>query len=224
MAFEPEYPTAEDWLRDPAGSWGRLWQIFNYKLDAYTAGTKQIPLLEGKLAGYDLAIQRLTNGVARDNLAAMLQKFRSALDKLKSDRATLEGQVVNGLAQLRAEGQRLNQPAAGLGLAPIVGAALIGAIALVGYGITVWLNSLANVAAQEKSVGNSILAYARQAGLNAEQTQSLLHEANQTPTPRVPGDIFGQLADLLPWAVGLAALIYFGPVVGRMLKPGRARA
>jgi hypothetical protein len=222
--FEPTLPSPEDWLRDPVFSWGRLWQAFNYKLDAYQAGVKQIPLLEGKLVGYDLAIQRMPPDAARANLEAMLQKYRRALDALKANRSSLEGKVMQTLTQLRSEGTRLKQlPPAGIGLIPIVGAALIGAAALVMYGITQWLTALAGAVAQEKSVGGQIAAYARERGLSAEQTQALLREASKVPAPKAPGDLFGSIAEILPWALGLAAAVYFGPTVLTMLKAGTSR-
>lgn len=224
MAFEPALPSPADWLRDPIGSWGRLWQAYNYKLDAYQAGTKQIPLLEGKLAGYQLAISRMPKNAARVNLEAALQRFRIALDNLKSNRASLEGKVMDTLTQLRAEGARLKvlPPIVGLGITPIVGAALIGAAGLVMYGITQWLNTLAGAVAQEKSVGGQIAAYAREQGLTAEQTQALLREASKVPAPKAPGDLFGSLSEMLPWVVGLVAAVYFGPAIASALKARRA--
>lgn len=220
MAFEPKLPSAEDWIRDPVGSWGRLWQAFNYKLDAYQAGVRQIPLLEAKLAAYDLAIRRMPADASRANLVAMLQRFRRSLDTLKSNRTSLEGKVLQAITQLRGEGARLKQlpPISGLGAVPIVGAVLAGGVAIVIFGITQWLTALSNVVAQEKSVGSQIVAYARQRGLTAEQTQALLLEASKLPDPKAPNDMFGSIAEILPWVAGLAAIVYFGPAVAGMLK------
>jgi len=220
MAFEPKLPSAEDWIRDPVGSWGRLWQAFNYKLDAYQAGVRQIPLLEAKLAAYDLAIRRMPADASRANLVAMLQRFRRSLDTLKSNRTSLEGKVLQAITQLRGEGARLKQlpPISGLGAVPIVGAVLAGGVAIVIFGITQWLTALSNVVAQEKSVGSQIVAYACQRGLTAEQTQALLLEASKLPDPKAPNDMFGSIAEILPWVAGLAAIVYFGPAVAGMLK------
>lgn len=225
MPFEPTLPSPADWLRDPIFSWQRLWQAFNFKLDQYREGVKQIPLLEGKLAGYDSAVLRMPSSPARQNVAAMLVRFRSTLSELKAQRGSLEGRVMDSLAQLRTEGARLKQlpPAGQVGLAPIIGAALIGAAGLVMYGITQWLKALAGAIAQEKSVGGQIAAYAREQGLTAEQTQGLLREASKVPQPKEPGDVFSSLAQMLPWAVGLFAAIYFGPTVLGALTARKAR-
>jgi len=205
-------------------SWGRLWQAFNFKLDQYKQGVAQIPLLEGKLAGYEAAAARMPAGQARQNVAALLVRFRTKLGELKSNRASLEGRVVDALAQLRSEGSRLKQlpPAGQVGLAPIVGAALIGAAALVMYGITQWLSTLAGAVAQEKSVGGQIAAYAREQGFTAEQTQALLREASKVPPPKAPGDPFASIAEMLPWALGILAAVYFGPTIVSALTAARA--
>jgi len=226
MAFEPTLPSTADWIRDPVGSWGRLWQAFNYKLDVYRAGVAQIPLLEGKLSGYQLAVGRLPASPARSNLAAALARFSTALNALKSSRSSLEGKVLQAISDLRAEGARLKQlPQAGqLGLAPIMGAALVAGIALVLYGINQWLTQLASAVAQEKSVGGQIMSYARGAGLSAEQTQALLHEANKIKPPQVAKDPFQSIAEMLPWIAGLAAAVYFGPVIVGALSSRRRRA
>ena len=121
MAFEPVLPTAGEWIRDPAASWGRLWQAFNYKLDAYKFGTAQIPLLEGKLAAYQLAVTRLPASPSRSNLAMSVARLSTSLNALRSSRSSLEGKVLQAITDLRAEGARLKQlpPAGQLGLAPI---------------------------------------------------------------------------------------------------------
>jgi len=223
VAFEPVLPSPEDWLRDPAQSWGRLWQAFNFKLDQYREGVKQIPLLEGKLAGYEAALKRMPDSQARQNVAALLVRFRTKLGELKSQRGSLEGKVADALSQLRSEGSRLKQlpPAGQVGLAPIVGVALIGGAALVMYGITSWLKTLAGAIVQEKSVGGQIAAYAREQGLSAEQTQALLREAAKVPQPKEPGDVFASIADMLPWALGILAAVYFGPAIVGALTTAR---
>ncbi len=222
--FEPTLPTAEDWIRDPVQSWGRLWQAFNYKLDVYRAGVRQIPLLEGKLAGYQLAVGRLPASPARSNLAAAVARLSTTLNALKSSRSSLEGKVLQAISDLRAEGTKLKQlPQAGqLGLAPVMGAALIAGVALVMYGITQWLRQLASAVAQEKSVGSQIIGYAKQAGLSAEQTQGLLREASKVPAPSEPKDPFQSIAEALPWILGLVAAVYFGPALMGALSKRRA--
>jgi len=224
VAFEPVLPSPEDWLRDPAQSWGRLWQAFNFKLDQYREGVKQIPLLEGKLAGYEAALKRMPDSQARQNVAALLVRFRTKLGELKSQRGSLEGKVADALSQLRSEGSRLKQlpPAGQVGLAPIVGAALIGAAALVFAGINGWLNTLAGAIAQEKSVGGQIMAYAREHSLTAEQTQALLREGSKIKPPEMPKDVFGNIAEILPWALGILAAVYFGPSIVTALTAARA--
>ncbi len=224
MAFEPQLPTAGDWIRDPAGSWGRLWQAFNYKLDQYKFGTAQIPLLEGKLAGYQLAVRRLPASPARSNLAASVARLSTAITALRSSRSSLEGKVLQAMNDLRAQGAQLKQlpPAGQMGLAPIVGAALIAGVALVMYGITQWLKQLASAVAQEKSVGSQIVQYAKAAGFSAEQTQALLKDAAKVPAPQEPKDPFQTIAEALPWILGLGAAIYFGPAIVGALSRRRA--
>lgn len=226
MAFEPVLPTAEDWIRDPFGSWGRLWQAFNYKLDVYRAGVAQIPLLEGRLAAYQLAVGRLPATPARANLANAVAKLSTTLNALKSSRSSLEGKVLQAIADMRAEGTKLKAlpPQAQLGLAPVMGAALVAGVALVMYGITQWGTQLAGAVAQEKAVGSQILGYAKAAGLSAEQTQALLTEASKIKPPSVPKDAFQSIADALPWIVGLVAAVYFGPAIVGMLSKRRAAA
>jgi hypothetical protein len=227
MPFEPVLPTAEDWIRDPVFSWGRLWQAFNYKLDQYKYGTAQIPLLEGKLAGYQLAVTRLPESPARSNLAALVAKFSSALSALKSSRSSLEGKVLQAISDLRAQGAQLKQNTSvvgSLGIAPILGAALIAGVALVMYGITQWLKQLASAVAQEKSVGSQIVQYAKGSGFSAEQTQALLKEAAKVPAPQEPKDPFQTLAEALPWILGLGAAVYFGPALMGMIQSRRRAA
>lgn len=224
MAFEPTLPSAADWIRDPIGSWRLLWQAFNYKLDAYKAGTAQIPLLEGKLAGYQLSVTRLPASPARTNLANLVANFSTALTSLKNSQSSLEGKVLQAITDLRAQGQALNQlPASGqLGIAPVLGAALVAGVALVIYGITQWLAQLAAAIAQEKSVGSQIISYAKGAGLTAAQTQALLVEAQKVPQPQAPKDVFQTLTEAIPWILALGAAIYFGPALIGMFSKRRA--
>jgi hypothetical protein len=227
MAFEPALPTADDWIRDPVGSWGRLWQAFNYKLDAYKAGVAQIPLLEGKLAGYQLAVTRLPASPARTNLSASVAKLSTALTALKNSRTTLEGKVLQAISDMKASGAQYGQvvpstASAGLGQLPVMGAVIIAGVALVMYGITQWLTQLASAVAQEKSVGSQVLQYAQNAGLTATQTQALLAEAAKVPSPTVPKDPLSQIMDAIPWILGLGAAIYFGPPLLGMLSKRRA--
>jgi hypothetical protein len=127
---------------------------------------------------------------------------------------------------MRAEGSKLKMlpPAAQLGVAPVIGAVLIGAIGLVSYGITQWLTSLAGAIAQEKSIGSQVMAYAREQGLTAEETQKLVHEASQVKPPGNPKDPFTAIAEMLPWALGILAGIYFFPVIAGAVKRKRVRA
>jgi len=233
MAFEPVLPTAADWIRDPLNSWGRLWQAFNFKLDQYKAGVAQLPLLEGKLAGYKLAIGRLPASPARTNLVAAAARLSTTLTAVKNARSSLEGKVIQALADLRAAGTQLKQSVqtatVGIGVvqvlaAPIVGAALIAGAALVMYGITQWLRQKDAAVEQEKSVGTQIVSYAKAAGLSAEQTQALLHEASKIKPPEKTKDALQSITEALPWIVGLVVAVYFGPVIVGMLTKRKAAA
>src|SRR5258708_6665703 len=109
MAFEPPLPSAAHWIRDPLGSWGRLWPALHFKLDASNAGIKQIPLLQGKLAGYELSVSRIQDAQTRANLTASLQRFRTSLGDLAASRSSLEGKVLQGIADLRAAAATIGQ-------------------------------------------------------------------------------------------------------------------
>jgi hypothetical protein len=225
MAFEPTLPSAADWIRDPVGSWGRLWQAFNYKLDAYNAGLKQLPLLQGKLAGYELAIARISDPQARANLTASLQRFRTALGDLVASRGSLEGKVLQGISDLRAAAATIGQhPASPTVGQPIVWAAVAAGAAVVMYGITQWLIQKDIVVAQERSIGNQVLSYAAAHNFTPAQTQALMSEAAKVPAPQKTMDLFQQISQAVPWLVGLAALIYFGPTIAGALSSRRRAA
>lgn len=225
MAFEPTLPSAADWIRDPLGSWGRLWQAFNYKLDAYNAGIRQIPLLQGKLAGYELAVSRIADPQARANLTAGLQRFRSALGDLIASRGSLEGKILQGISDLRGAAATIGQhPASPTVGQPVVWAVVAASAAIVMYGITQWLTQKDIVVAQERSLGNQILAYAAAHHLTPEQTQALMKEASKVAPPQKAADtdIFHQLSQAVPWLVGLAALVYFGPTIAAAISKRKA--
>lgn len=218
--FEPTLPSAADWIRDPVGSWGILWQAFNFKLDQYNVGVQQIPLLQGKLAAYQLSVGRIPDAQARANLSAGLQRFSSALDALVSAKSSLEGQVIQGINDLRAAGATIGQnPATPTVGQPIVWAVVAGGIALVMYQVTQWLIQKDAVVAQEQSIGNQVLAYANAHHYTPEQTQALMNEATKIKPPqKTTTDIFSQITGAIPWIVGLVALIYFAPVVTKAIS------
>lgn len=223
--FEPTLPSAADWIRDPVGSWGRLWQAFNYKLDAYNVGIRQLPLLQGKLAGYELAVSRIGNVQTRANLTAALQRFRAGLADLVASRSSLEGKVLQGVSDLRAAAATIGQsPAAPAVGSPIVWAVVAAGAAAVMYGITQWLIQKDAIVAQERSIGNQVLAYAAANHLTPTQTQALMHEAAKVPAPQKSADLFQQIAQAVPWLVGLAALIYFGPTIAGAISSRRKAA
>jgi len=223
--FEPTLPSAADWIRDPVGSWGILWQAFNYKLDAYNAGVAQIPLLQGKLAGYQLSVGRISDPQARANLTAALQRFSSALDALTASKSSLEGQVLQGISDLRAAatsiGQSPSSPTVGQ---PIVWAVVAAGAAAVMYGITQWLIQKDAVVAQEQSIGNQVLAYAAAHQFTPAQTQALMAEASKVPAPQKSSNLFDQISQAIPWVVGLVALVYFAPVISQALTSRKRRA
>jgi hypothetical protein len=223
--FEPTLPSAADWIRDPVGSWGVLWQAFNYKIDAYNAGIAQIPLLQGKLAGYQLSVGRMADAQAQANLSAALQRFQTSLGALVASKSSLEGQVLQGISDLRSAAASIGQnPAAPTLGQPIVWAVVAAGAAAVMYGITQWLIQKDAVVAQEQSIGNQVLAYASAHQFTPAQTQALMAEASKVPSPQKSTDIFTQISQAIPWIVGLVALVYFAPVVSRALTKGRRAA
>jgi len=118
MAFEPDTPTAEDWIGIRSGPGAAALAGVQLQLDVYAPALPQIPLLEGDSPHYQLRSEAPAVAGAFQSRRRG-RKLSTTLNTLKVVRSSLEGRCSSAIADMRARDEAENAPAAGqIGLRP----------------------------------------------------------------------------------------------------------
>lgn len=225
--FKPELPSLDDWTRDPAGSWGRLWQAVNYSVDLYNATKGQIPVLYQRIDGFNAQLGQFPDSAARQAIVAQLQRHQQALDALVAQQNGLEGKVLDTISQARTIGQQLGQAPAMLGLGQVqavLPVVVIAAVGLVLAGVIQLATTYQARKAESETLQQNVLRYAQAQHLTPDQLAQVTGALNQLPPPKdVAKGLFDQLGDLLPIAAGILLLVFLGPPLLKQLSAGMSR-
>lgn len=220
MAFDPVTPNAGDFLRDPIGSWGRLVQVLNYRLDQYNAMGKDIPILYNRIAVLDGTLKALPDSAGRRSVVDQLVRHRQAVDRLVASRKSITGQLLEAMNAVRGEGQRISHalPVVGIGALPIiVGPFVVAVVGVAIYQISQLVREWVAAKAQSESTEVRLLEYAKSANLTPDQIDQVAGSLAKAPKPKGPAGFFGELEAMLPVVAGIAALVIFGPTIAKLV-------
>jgi len=224
MAFDSPLPSPSDFLRDPLGSFGRLGQILNSRLDQWNAMGKDIPVLYARIRGYEAALKTMKANAARQSVVDQLTRNRLQLDEFVAKRNSLTGKVIEAINAVRNEAARLQRPmqVVGVSAVPLVAPIAIAVAGIAVYGITQLVRDWLAIKATNDSLGVRILEYGKQAGLTPEQIGAVAGNLSRLPKAQGPSGFFGEIEAMLPAVLGIAALVIFGPTLVQMIQRRRA--
>ncbi len=215
MAFKPTLPSAEDWARDPAGSWGRIQQALNYSIDVYNATKAQIPALRARIATMRAQLARFPADAPRSALLDAIQRHETAVAALQLQASTIQARTLDAIAQARALAQQIGQTlkTVGLGQLPVAAIiAVIGVVGLVVAGALQFATAYQTRKAESDGIAAKILDYANAHNLTPSQIREVSDSlAKNKPKDTTGFGLFDQLGGILPLALGVLAVVFLGP-------------
>lgn len=215
MAFKPTLPSAEDWARDPAGSWGRLQQALNYAIDVYNATKAQIPVLQARILDMRAQLARFPADAPRSALLDAIQRHETAVAALQRQGTSLQARTLDAIEQARALSQQIGQTLKTVGLGQLPLAAIIAVIGVVGLVVAGALQFGAAYQARKAEsdgLGAKILEYANTHHLSPAEIRDVSDSlAKHKPKDTTGFGLFDQLGGILPLAVGVLAVVFLGP-------------
>lgn len=219
--FKPTLPSAEDWLRDPVGTWGRLWQAVSYSIDVYNVTKAQIPVLRERIRVFRDQLSRFPNTAARQSIIDELSRHERAVAALEAQQSSMQGQVVETLAKVRDVGKQSGylKESTGLGAVQMVlVVAVIAGAAVVVSSIFLFAGNYQARKLESESLGQKVLQFATLHNLTPDEIKTVSEAVTKLPRPKAPGGLFDDLGQLVPIAIGVVAALVLGPPLLRQLS------